>query len=103
MQVLYELGCKGFNDVPEGGAIELGCFGDENILLEDGEALCKGFMAFGVFFHCAFLVEQLFNGREQVVVFNLVVLTKRLEELLVEEQEVGGFLRTRLDQDCLIP
>jgi len=53
-------------------------------------------MAFGVLFHRTGSVEELLNGREHVVVLDMVMMVQGVEQLLVEEKEVTGFLSIRL-------
>lgn len=97
VQVLDEVGCKCFNDMPESDTIVFRRLGDEHILLEDGETLSKRLMALGVDFHGSRSMEQCFNFWEHVIVFDLVVMVEGGEDLLIEEKEVGGFLGIGLD------
>lgn len=80
----------------ESNTIILGCLSDGDVLVEDHKPFRKRAVSYGNLFHFVWALEQLLDGREQVIMFKAVVTVHHLAELLVEKKKLGRFLGVRL-------
>lgn len=101
MQVLDQFRGKGFDNVSEGGPVELIRLGDGDVSVKDGQAFGKRLVALDIGFHGSRTVEKFLVRREHVIILHLVMMVEGGEDDAIEMQEC--FDLSRFHRGGMVP